>query len=76
MRRVLGGGHGRGGVLGGVDERNDDADGAGVQCLADGGEVVGLHPDHPDGGVPGVDGHEPVEHARVAEQAVLRSRAT
>ena len=36
-RRVLGGGTAARGVLGGVDERDDHAGGAGVQRLADGG---------------------------------------
>ena len=71
MRRVLGGGDRRGGVLGGVDERHDHAGGAGVEGLADEEGVVGLDPDHADGLPPASIAMQAGEHARVAEQPVL-----
>ena len=48
QRRVRRGRDGRGGVVGGVDQRDDDAGRAGVEGLADAEWVVGADPDQPD----------------------------
>lgn len=72
QRRVADGGHRVGGVLGGVDERDDDTGRARVERAADGRRVVGLGTDETDGGAAlGVDRGEGGEQTRVLDQAVL-----